>query len=360
MESGAPSEIGRNIIKKLLEHQDELPFTEIKLFCKEKYAPKIRSSFKNIDVITSKNLNKISKHDLVHIPILPTILPNAKFLLYLYVKVINRGKLVIQYHGDVRKELKSSYKDSKSLVHILTYIFIPTLLKSVDRVIVHSYYMNKIINKYGAKKCEVIPNAIDNYWHQNGITEQKNTIESINKHTFKIFYHGRLSWEKGIDILLDSIGNYIKNNPNTMVYLAGEGPLKKTLEDLCLKYGINRNVVFLGNLDKEQIKFFLKNVDIAIYPSRFDSFSLAVLEALACANCPVYFSKDVGIYDFIIQDGFTLNSFEPNSENIINILNSIPFDVNKNTVNYQKEFAKNYTWDSIIHRYIKLYYEVLN
>ncbi|MDD3245962.1 MAG: glycosyltransferase family 4 protein [Methanosarcina sp.] len=359
MENGAPAEVGRNILKRLLDHSEILPFAEIKLFCKEKNVHEIRNSF-DLDVITYKNLNKITKHDLVHIPVLPTILPNAKFLLYLYIKVIKRGKLILQYHGDVRKELKSSYKDIISLIHILTYIFVPQILRSSDRVITHSYYMNEIITKYGAKKLVVIPNAIDEYWYQKEAETEAKSSRVIDHNNFNIFYHGRLSWEKGVDVLIEAFGHYAINNPNTTIYLAGEGPQKKQLKDLCSNLDIDKRVIFLGNINKEEIVFFLKNVDVAIYPSRFDNFPLAVLEALACANCPVYFSKNIGIYDFVIQDGFKLNSFELDVENLIKVLDSASCSTNKNVVNQQIQFAINYTWDRVILKYIELYHDVIN
>lgn len=358
MESGAPAEVGRNILKRLLNHSEILPFTEVKLFCKEKHVSEIKNHF-DLDVITYKNLNKISKHDVVHIPVLPTILPNAKFLLYLYIKVIKKGKLIIQYHGDVRKELQSSYKDIISLIHIFTYIFIPYLLKSADRVITHSYYMNEIITEYGVKKSVILPNAIDDYWYGKKEENETKPKKEIDSTVFNIFYHGRLSWEKGIDILIESFGHYAKNNPNTNIYLAGEGPQKKQLKDLCSRLDIDKKVIFLGNINKEEIILFLKKVDVAIYPSRFDNFPLAVLEALTCANCPVYFSKNIGIYDFVIRDGFKLNSFELNVENLNKVLGYASCNTNRKVVNQQKKFAKNYTWDQVILKYIEVYHDVI-
>jgi len=146
-----------------------------------------------------------------------------------------------------------------------------------------------------------------------------------------------------------------------MVYVAGEGPQKKYLKELCSKLDIDKNVIFLGNICKESIISFLKGADIAIYPSRFDNFPLAVLEALACANCPVYFSKKIGIYDFVIQEKAELNTFDPSVVNIIELLHSTYLSTNKiNTVDEQKKFARNYTWDQVILKYIKLYHDIIN
>lgn len=360
MDKGSPSNVARKLLTELIKHTDTLPFNEIILFSKPKDVDSIKKKFQNLRVISYKELNKVSGDYLIHFPVLPTILPNSKFLLYLYSKFIKRKKIIIQYHGDVRTELKSSYKDIHSLVHILSYILLPNLLKSADMVITHSYYMKKTIKNYGVLKSAVIPNAVDNYWFQQG-NEVIYLNNPIEKNVFNIFYHGRLSWEKGIDILLEAVGHYIKNNSKIMVYIAGEGPQKKYLKELCLKLNIDKNVIFMSNICKEKIMFFLKSVDVSIYPSRFDNFPLAVLEALACANCPVYFSKNIGIYDFVIQDQAELKVFDPNVISLIELLDSVYLGINKkNIVDQQVKFAKNYTWDKTTIKYVKLYNDVIN
>jgi glycosyltransferase involved in cell wall biosynthesis len=362
MDKGSPSNVSRRILTELVNNIDSLPFNEIILFSKPKDVNAIKGSIKEKSyvprVISYKELNKISGDYLVHFPILPTILPNSKFLLYLCSKFLMRKKIIIQYHGDVRTELKSSYKDIRSLIHILSYILIPDLLKSADMVITPSYYMDTIIKKYGVSKSTVIPNAIDDFWFQHN-NEVKHLKKVIDKNVFNIFYHGRLSSEKGVDILLEAVGNYIKDNPRVAVYIAGEGPQKTYLKKLCSELNIDKNVIFMGNICKDEIIAFLKSVDVAIYPSKFDNFPLAVLEALACANCPVYFSKNIGIYDFVIQEGFKLNYFELNVTSLTKVLDSAFQNTNKNIVNQQIQFARNYTWDRVIVKYIDLYKNII-
>ena len=101
---------------------------------------------------------------------------------------------------------------------------------------------------------------------------------------------------------------------------------------------------------------YLSNVDAAIHPSRYDSFSLGILEALSAANCPVYFSKQAGIYDFVVRDGYGLNAFKPTVGNISKIIRDVideNYDIQ--VVKQQKEFAKQYTWNKVSDQYIELY-----
>lgn len=232
MDKGSPSNVAREILGELIKQEDSLPFNEIILFSKKKDLDIIKEKFQNLRVISYKELNEISEDYVVHFPVLPFILPNSKFLLYFHTKLIKRKKIIIQYHGDVRTELKSSYRDIRSLVHILSYIFLPKLLKSADAAITHSYSMNKKLIKYGVSSSVVIPNAIDSYWFQPN-DEAVNLNNPVDKNAFNVFYHGRLSWEKGVDILLEAAESYIKKNQKTMIYLAGEGSQKKQLKDIC-------------------------------------------------------------------------------------------------------------------------------
>ncbi|ETA69097.1 glycosyltransferase [Methanolobus tindarius DSM 2278] len=352
---GAPSKVSRDIFKKLFINQKQVNIDEISIFSKRKYVSSLKEEFPDINILCWSNLISLSSNYIVHIPVLPTILPNSKFLLYLFCK-IRGSKLILQYHGDVRSELKSSYKDIVSLLHILTYIFLPFLLKSADTIITHSYFMNNKLIKYGVSKSIVIPNAIGNEWFRDAnYCEPSYSI--MDKSMTSIFYHGRLSWEKGIDLLIEAIASEKLNRKYTL-YIAGEGPQKKELEKICIEKNIKQYVFFLGSLNVMEIKSYLKSADIAIYPSRFDNFPLAVLEALSVADCPVHFSRNIGICDFIQKESNSLNTFDLSIESIVELLNNFnllnEYD-KKEMIDNQKEFAKQYTWDEVILKYIHVY-----
>ena len=122
-----------------------------------------------------------------------------------------------------------------------------------------------------------------------------------------------------------------------------------------------KKVIFVGYIGQKDIKTYLSNVDAAIYPSRFDSFSLAILEAFSSANCPVYFSKQAGIHDFVLRDEYNLNVFEPTVENISKIIKEIvEGNYDRQVVEQQKEFARRYAWHRVIDQYIELYKNFVN
>lgn len=355
----APDQVGRKVFEYIWQKKHELPFDNIKLLTSSDYKKKVEKLY-NVEVITLNHLKKIDAA-VVHIPIGPLIFPNKKFMLHLF-SIFERQKLVLQYPGDIRTELKMKFssgkltkRDVKNLFfYSPTYIFIPYLLKFASKVVTHSYLMSDFIgSRYGVENDVVIPNGVDGFWLDGKVEDVELDGDP------SIFYHGRLSPEKGVDLLLRGFAKAVEEKSNGKLYIAGKGPQFNHLRALSQKLGLDDNIVFLGHIDKNYIKSILCSVDAAVYPSVWDNFPLAILEGLASANCPVYFSRLAGLYDFVLKEDFDLYSFYPTVENIAGIVRDI-IDENhgRGVIKKQKKFAAQYKWDKVIDRYISLYKSV--
>ena len=102
---------------------------------------------------------------------------------------------------------------------------------------------------------------------------------------------GRLSKEKGFDILIRSIP-YI-NYDNFVVKIVGDGPEKKNLIKLSKKLGVNKKIIFLGYKKENRISNYYSESDLFINPSYFEGFPNVVVEALSF-NLPVICSDSYG------------------------------------------------------------------
>ncbi|WP_292465048.1 glycosyltransferase family 4 protein [Methanolobus sp.] len=358
-DKGAPSLVGRSIFEHLYHKKDDLPFSNLSIFSPSKYKRELQDKFEDITIYTEKNICNLPR-SIIHIPVSPLVFPNPKFLLHLYSN-IRKYPLILNYHGDFQNEFYLRYKNNHKIdfLNLPSYLLMPYLLASADHVIVNSFLLESVIKlKHGIDSANVIPNAVDDYWFGDYTKRLSKMNESCN-----IFYHGRLSGEKGVDQLIQGLYQFTcQAGPTSKVtlYLAGEGPQRRNLHKLSQDLGISEKVIFLGNLDRDEIKTYLQQVDVAIYPSTFDNFPLSYLEAFACAQCPVYFSQKAGIYDFTVKDGYNLNSFEPNVDRICDIIKSIYVgEVNSDVVIKQNEFSKKYTWNKVINDYIKLYQKAI-
>ncbi len=99
-----------------------------------------------------------------------------------------------------------------------------------------------------------------------------------------IGYVGRLSEEKGVDLLLESMIHVHKKVKGAHLIIAGTGPIEARLKAQVKALGLDRSVVFTGY--KENVFEIMKDFSIFVLPSRTEGCPIVVLEAMA-AGLPV-------------------------------------------------------------------------
>ncbi|MGB2693642.1 MAG: glycosyltransferase [Dehalococcoidia bacterium] len=114
---------------------------------------------------------------------------------------------------------------------------------------------------------------------------------------------GRLSLEKGLDVLLRAAANVIGRGVPLHVLLVGDGPWRDRLERQAAQLRIAEHVEFWGEVSHDQVPTALAEMDIFAMPSRAEGFGVSALEAAAMA-LPVVGSRVHGIPD-VVQHGTT-------------------------------------------------------
>lgn len=107
--------------------------------------------------------------------------------------------------------------------------------------------------------------------------------------------------KKGLDVLLHSFARLAGSNPELRLVLVGDGPLRKSLEELAKELCLNGRSEFVGRKDRDQTVALLHDCEVFVLPSRSEPFGIAVIEAMACRR-PVVASAVGGIRE-IIEDG---------------------------------------------------------
>ena len=90
-----------------------------------------------------------------------------------------------------------------------------------------------------------------------------------------------------------------------MVGGASYGPEYQRVQSMCYSLGIGDNVSFVGSVPQMELPIYYNAADILVVPSKYESFGLVALEALATGT-PVIASR-VGGLATIVQD--TKNGF---------------------------------------------------
>ncbi|MGH9094568.1 MAG: glycosyltransferase family 4 protein [Acidimicrobiales bacterium] len=105
--------------------------------------------------------------------------------------------------------------------------------------------------------------------------------------TAGIVYLGRLqAHAKGLDLLLSAFARLSEDVPDVRLTLAGDGPYRAQLEALAVSLGVAGRVSFPGRVEGDAKWELLQRAAVVAVPSRFESFGLVALEALA-AGTPV-------------------------------------------------------------------------
>lgn len=105
-----------------------------------------------------------------------------------------------------------------------------------------------------------------------------------------ILYLGRLqAWDKGLDLLLGALSRLVADLPDARLVIAGDGPDRDEVESLARSLGLTDRVTFVGRVAGEAKWELLRRASVVAVPSRYESFGLVVLEALASGTPVVGF-----------------------------------------------------------------------
>ena len=165
---------------------------------------------------------------------------------------------------------------------------------------------------------------------------------------------------KGLDMVIASVAKTKMNHPSEKIKLlvVGKGEEKK-YRLMAENAGIGNDVIFAG-VHREKIEQIYLASDMFSILSKFDTFGIAVLEAMA-ASLPVVVSGNVGAKDlvrqgingFVIEDRTDINSV---SEKIGLLLNR---EARMKMGEAAHETALNNTWKSVAKKYEHIYDELL-
>ena len=117
-----------------------------------------------------------------------------------------------------------------------------------------------------------------------------------------VLFVGRLSPIKGADRLLHAMPHLARRNGVRLVIIGGDDgqtPASQNLQRLSWELGLQEAVVFVGRVEHEKLPPYYCAADVVVLPSRYETFGLVALEALA-SGTPVV-ATPVGAMDSLIR-----------------------------------------------------------
>jgi glycosyltransferase involved in cell wall biosynthesis len=143
----------------------------------------------------------------------------------------------------------------------------------------------------------VIPNGVDVWRFTPGPPgpESQHWIPG----EWRLLSIGRLHPQKGHSVLMEALARLRGEGLAVGLVIAGDGPLRASLSALAEALSVGSSVRFLGAV--EDVRGLLRSADAFVFPSRYEAFGVALLEAMAC-GCAVVASRTGGIPE-IVREG---------------------------------------------------------
>lgn len=189
------------------------------------------------------------------------------------------------------------------------------IVKNSDKITVVSSYIGERLSglispelkKDIEKKMIILPMGVDVQLFQN--TNDKSELLSKYKiHSkFNLLFLGRLAKKKGIPYLIKAMPKILSRTKDVNLILCGNGYLRKELEQLVEKMGLEKYVKFIGFVANKEKIDFISLANILIVPSvvirsgETEGLPVVILEGLA-AGKPIIASDVSGVKD-VIKDG---------------------------------------------------------
>ena len=162
------------------------------------------------------------------------------------------------------------------------------------------------LREYGVKtEIAVIPNGIE---IGNFVPPGERDVERIKEkwgiepQDRLLIYVGRLSKEKNLPFLVESLSGLIEQQGDVKVLMVGNGPMKSALQKMVESRGLADRIIFTGYIPYEEISRYYFLSDLFVTASLSEVFPLTVIEALS-SSLPAVAIDATGTGD-IIRSGY--------------------------------------------------------
>jgi glycosyltransferase involved in cell wall biosynthesis len=159
----------------------------------------------------------------------------------------------------------------------------------LDAVVVPSPAMRDTLVEYGIKApLHVLPTGIPVDHFANGDGRRFRARHDIPPDQPVALYVGRVAHEKNIGFLLQAMTYALRQRPELLLVIAGEGPALESLQRQAANLHLDHHVRFVGYLDRQQeLPDCYAAANVFVFASRTETQGLVLLEAMA-AGLPVF------------------------------------------------------------------------
>ena len=284
--------------------------------------------------------NSIKKFDIIH-----SIWSGESGYIASYLSKKNNIPLVTSICGGEVAEIPEINYGSR--LKLFQKYFVEQTLKQAKVIVSGSDYISEKLKLYFDKKIyskvRKIPFGVNEalFYPLRGTKEISLGVKLINIATaFPVKAHNDLF--KALKIVIEQY-------PDTILECYGEDK-NNSLKKIVKNMGLDRHVKLNGTIDYDKIPSALRNADIFVLSSLYESQNMAVLEAAFC-GLPVV-STDAGVSREITGNIVRPGDYKALAEKIIEVIKN-------SAVNYSNLYER-FSLKNCVQNFIKLYSSLIN
>lgn len=146
------------------------------------------------------------------------------------------------------------------------------------------------------KDWTVIPNVLSEEF----FFDPRYDSSSVDSPYFTFFAAGGLIHLKGFDVLVDAVAA-CPQELRIRIFIAGEGPERRSLEGRIRELGLHSKIHLLGQLSRSDLRNRMKECNAFILSSRAETFGVVVIEAMAMGK-PVIATRCGGPEEIVLEN----------------------------------------------------------
>ncbi len=187
-------------------------------------------------------------------------------------------------------------------------------VKAVDQFICPTRFLQEKIVEYGVprEKTVIVAHPAFATGHPGQVTAASGTPHAAVARmttTIDVLYVGRISEEKGVDLLLQAMSHI--NNPSIRLHIVGDGPMRAQLERLATNLHLT-TVEFHGYQKPDVVAQWYQRAQFVVLPTRWYEVSpIVITEAAAYGKCVI--ASAIGGLPELVDNGTTGMLVEPNN-----------------------------------------------
>ena len=241
-----------------------------------------------------------------------------------------KKKTILHFNGGMAVDKFIFWKYHRILPFILA-----------DRIVVPSKIMKTILKKrINDDKIIVIPNVVE-------IDTFQGNDANVKSSKLALVAVKALEKYAGYNCLIDGYKKAKNKIDNLKLIIIGSGPEEKNIKDYVIKNQIE-DIDFIKNVNHKELAKILKNSTIFVHGSKYESFGLVLVEAMA-SGLPII-SSNVGAIPEIVKENYNGILYEYGdsdalSERIVNLINdeTVLNQYSRNSI----KLSNDYNWQNI-------------